>query len=331
MRMNAYKLAMAALLPLTVLACSSPPDDGVVGSSADELSGPGSTILWQQPSLAGIIGHLYVPSANKSKPAIGQFGLLLWQPDPKTSNGLLVPTTWAAGEKTGFDPSGTGTELAFQNMEGSSTVQASGRTVGAYLNSADLTAGSNEYKMMITPQIDFAGIAVFASADSLRVSLELQVPTATDGMQKESDTYVNSDLLFTDPSTGVEISFSGGMFHHGTQEPAAVCNVGTDPATGNVMVNCPLLPGAPYVTVGTASAHQQFATWRGFKAFAYSVSKAQFAAALVAVHDTYPKMTVSLNPGDYMLIEWHLNAELHYQTAAATLGWSMADAVIHTN
>lgn len=279
------------------------------------------TVLWQQPTLAGIAGNLNV---RKPHP-VGQFGLVLWQPNPSTPNGDLVPSTWSAGDKTGFYPTGAG-ELSFKDATGSSTAQAQGDTVGAYINSADIKA-STEFKMMVSPEVALAPVKPFDTERALVVSLKLQIPTATDAQQPGSNAYASSDLLLMDPH-GFSLSYSGKLFSHGGNPNHIAASLGIDAPTGNTMVNTPLRPAMPYLSLGNTSSTWQTAPWLGFKSFEYRISKAQFAAALAAIHQQYPQAKLSMNPADYTLTKWHLNAELHYQTAPASLGWSMKDAMI---
>jgi hypothetical protein len=281
--------------------------------------------FWQQPNFANITGHLYIPPANKIKPKIGEFALIGWQANPFSSDGLLVPATWDAGLKTGFIPTGADTEMAYRPLTNSSTAQAQGGTVGVYLNSADLIHGSKESKMMITPQINFATVRPFSAHGAVLVSLNLQVPTAVDSMNANSDTYVDLDLLWTDPANpAIRISYGTALFHHGARQGNPSGNIRIDPGTGNVMVNCPLLAGSPYATVITGS--EEIAPWLHMKPFAYRISKAQFAVALKAIQAL--GHTLSLDPAAYELTEFHLNAELHYGSAPSSLGWSMSNATI---
>lgn len=278
-----------------------------------------NTLLWQQPDLDAIT--VYVPPANHVQPLAGQFALILWQPDPATSNGLLVPNTWSAEDKTGLYSID---QLGFSNKAGSSVAQVSGAAVGAYINSADIRA-STQYKMMITPQVTFSPqTKPFVTANAIVVGLNVQVPTATDTEKPGSNSYVDSDLLFVDATTGTRISYSAGLFFHGHANPQGTCHIGFDvPSNGN-MVNCPMLPNMPYMSVGNTSTLWQGTPWRGYRHFWYRISKAQFAAAIKAVGHG------SENPDDYVLREFHLNAELHYQSAPASLGWSMKGVSIST-
>ena len=137
--------------------------------------------LFEQPSLDGIAGNFFVPPAAHKPPPVGIFSLILWQPNPNRGDGMLVPTQWAAGAKTGFYPSAPVDrhQSGFRDIPGTTTVQADGDTVGAYINSADLPAGSHKYKMMITPQYlaSPAGrVRPFGqSGRAILISLELQV------------------------------------------------------------------------------------------------------------------------------------------------------------
>ncbi|MFW5693417.1 MAG: hypothetical protein ACOCWL_04295 [Thermoguttaceae bacterium] len=91
-----------------------------------------------------------------------------WQRSPFTPEGKFIPVDWDAGAKTGlFIPHPRHKhQRGMRPAVGSTTAQMHGGVVGAYLNSADLSAeglddegrplpGSGGYKMMVTPQILF--------------------------------------------------------------------------------------------------------------------------------------------------------------------------------
>src|SRR6266851_10509311 len=95
--------------------------------------------LFDQPLESGIAGNLFVAHVTKAGMPKGTFDLVLLQPNPYTSTGYLVPTSWDAGSKTGFVPTLPSiAQLGFRNQVGTSTAQMEGDTVGAYLNSKDL-------------------------------------------------------------------------------------------------------------------------------------------------------------------------------------------------
>ena len=123
-------------------------------STGAEASAP-SESLFEQSSLDNVEGNYLVPLAAHKPPSDGAFHMILWQPNPNRPDGMLVHTTWSAGDKTGFYPSEPVEkhQAAFRDAPGASTLQIDGDVVGAYLNSADLPAGSRGYKMMMTPEI----------------------------------------------------------------------------------------------------------------------------------------------------------------------------------
>src|SRR5215472_11627449 len=63
-------------------------------------------LVFEQPTLTGIRGNFHVPQAEHRYPDEHPFNLLLWQVNPNRSDGELVPTTWKAGDRTGFYPKG---------------------------------------------------------------------------------------------------------------------------------------------------------------------------------------------------------------------------------
>jgi hypothetical protein len=302
---------------------------GCGGGSASSTSGMGSsggtgtgqgTILFTQPQESGIGGNLLVPLATQTKVPAGTFTLVLWQPNPYQSNGLLVPTSWDAGSQTGFTPSDpTTAQLGFQNLAGTSTAQMEGDTVGAYINSQDLPPSTADQKMMITPQFDFASGSQpmpFANSQSvLHGSVDLQIPTAVG-----SDVYVLADLLF-EGANGVRISYGVSIFRNGGAGTTA--GTGYDTPSSTYMLNSPLGVDETYITRATNSALATGTTWTGWRHFEWSISQAQFVSALQHLAAAFPVNVTSTDPTQYVLAEVHLNAEFHTKGQPAQLGWSM--------
>jgi hypothetical protein len=246
--------------------------------------------------------------------------MILWQPNPSSPSGLLVPTTWDAGARTGFAPtSPVSTQLGFQNQPGTSTAQMEDGIVGAYLNSADLPRAPTGQKMMITPQYLWSAgnePAPFASSTSvLNAQMDLQIPTAMG-----NSTYVTTDFLFEGPN-GVRISYGVKLFNNGSVDPV----IGGDyNADSNVYeLNSPLGLDQQFVTLAPGSATASTSPWTGWRHFQWTVSRVQFAAALKYLSAEHPGIIQSTDASKYLLAEVHLNAEFHFQPAAAELGWSM--------
>jgi hypothetical protein len=280
----------------------------------------GETILVQQTQESGIADNFVVPPAVHHPPPNGVLVLILWEPNPSTSNGLLVPTGWDASAKTGFSPVAplSVKQLGFQDKVGSTTAQMDGFTVGAYLNSADLPTSSSDQKMMITPQYEFLPgqePAPFLTPSSvLNAQMDLQVPTAAGPV-----TYVLADFLFRDPN-GVLLSYGVKIFANGLTNQ--IVGSGYDDPSGAYMLNSPLGIDQRFVALAPGSGLATGVTWRGWRHFAWSVSQPQFAAALAYLATQYPAFTV-LDPSKWVLIQTHLNAEFHFQASPAELGWSM--------
>jgi len=291
------------------------------GGSSGGGSGGGSTtdILFEQPQESGVTGGLYVPPATHKAPPKGVFALILWQANPDRSDGQLVPTAWDAGSQTGFTPSSASTaQLGFQNKAGTSTVQMDGDTVGVYLNSADLPSSTAGAKMMVTPQFIFTTgnepMPFASSNSSLSASMDLQVPTAL------GNAYVVADFEFTGPN-GVRISYGVALFHNGAGHPAVAS--GYDAPSNSYMLNSPLGVDQRFVTKAQGSGSYAGASWQGWQHFEWSISETQFVAALTYLAAKYPTQVQSIDPASYVLDKVHLNAECHFPSAPAELGWSM--------
>lgn len=287
-------------------------------------------VLFEQTSLGGVEGNYLVPLAQHRPPSSGAFHMILWQPNPNRSDGMLVPTSWRAGDKTGFYPSEpvAGHQSAFRDVPGSSVMQIDGDTVGAYINSADLREGSNGYKMMMTPETSIgpeAQVHPFTqSGRAMLVSLELQVPTAVDAHDAGSRTYVSVDLLFVDSSRGTKISYGCNLFFNGHPHRELGGHIRLDEPSHNMMVNSVVGMDNAWLVTLPGSAISQSAPWRGWKTFRFAITQQSFMAALSAYNQQAPG--VSTNPADYAFAKFHLNAELNYRTSAAELGWSMRHA-----
>jgi hypothetical protein len=161
------------------------------GSSSGGSSGgsSGTTVLFTQPQESDIAGHFSVPVAVRSPAPIGVFEMILWQANPSSSNGQLVPTGWNAGSMTGFSPSSPleSMQQGFQNTTSTSRAQMDADTVGAYINSADLPGSPVGQKMIITPQFTFT-------------PGNEPVPFSTSGSSLGASMYTRSILHFSQTS-----------------------------------------------------------------------------------------------------------------------------------
>lgn len=309
---------------------------------AQGMASAGEEVLFDQPALGDVAGHFHVPTAEHRYPTEHPFNLLFWERNPLTPNGDLVPTDWPAWERTGFRPSEPlmRHQLAIRNAPDASTVQAEGRTVGVYLNSRDLTEVSEGHQMMITPAFREprdAMVFPFARAGTMLVTtFDLQVPTAVDTYRPGSATYVVSDLQLEDRASHTRISYGTALFHHRPSPvrlPGAArlheAEVGVfDKGSKSYQIGNPLAPDSRLVRILPGSDVFQTQPWRGWRHFAMAISPENFQIGLIALHAQRPDFKGSTNPADYILVGWHLNAELQYATGPAELGWSMRDARI---
>jgi len=280
----------------------------------------GTTVLFEQPLESGITNNLFVAHVTKAGMPTGSWDLVLLQPNPYTSTGNLVPTSWNAGSQTGFVPASPSTaQLGFRNLAGTSTAQMEGDTVGAYLNSRDLPTTLSNRLMMISPQYKFPAGATpvpYASSTSLvNAEMDLQIPVAVG-----SKTYVTADFTFLDPN-GVRISYNVNLFHNGVAHLSVASNY--DSSEGFYILNSPLTAGQQFLTLAQGSASYTGASWLGWRHFQWTINQAQFVAALKYMVAKYPGKITSTDPTQYVLSEVHLNAEFHYSPAPAELGWSM--------
>lgn len=278
--------------------------------------------LFEQPLESGIANNLFVAHVTKAGMPKGTFDLVLLQPNPFTSTGYLVPTSWDAGSKTGFVPTSPSiAQLGFRNQTGTSTAQMEGDTVGAYLNSKDLPTTLSNQLMMISPQYIFPSGSTpvpFASSGSvLNGEMDLQVPTAVG-----KKTYVSADLSFLD-ANGVRISYSVVLFHNGITGGSLPISTNFNAAEHIYILDAPLRAGQQFISLVNGSASATGAPWVGFRHFQWTIDQAQFVAALKYLETKFPGKITSTDPTQYVLVEVHLNAEMNYSPAPAELGWSM--------
>jgi hypothetical protein len=291
-------------------------------------------VLFEQPSLDGVAGNFVVPPAVHRPPPDGVFHMVLWQPNPNRSDGMLVPMDWNAGDKTGFYPGAPVAkhQAGYRNEAGISALQIDGDTVGAYIKSADLPEGSHLYKMMMTPELSVAPAAQvhpFAQPErAILVSLELQVPTASDAHNEGSETYVDADLMFVDRNRGTKISYGCNLFFNGHPNIPPGGHIRLDEDSQNMMVNSRVGPQDNWVTLARGSAVSQGVPWTGWKTFQFAITEKNFIEALTAYSRQDSGAKISVNPADYAFAKFHLNAELHFKNAPAELGWSMRHARI---
>jgi len=325
---SSFIVSAAVVLTLSLTGAGSLNSLSVTQANAS------SDVLFEQPSLDGVEGNYLVPPAAHRPPPAGTFHMILWQPNPNRPDGMLVPTEWIAGDKTGFYPSAPVDrhQASFRNGSGISTLQIDGDTVGAYINSADLPAGSHKFKMMMTPEMSIAPPAqvhpFLRPGRAILVSLELQVPTAVDAHNDGSETYVSADLLFVDYSRGTKISYGCNLFFNGHPHREPGGHIKLDEDSQSMMINSAVGLQGGWLTVEPDSAVSQGAPWRGWKTFRFAITERNFIEALNAFNRQEAAARPSVNPADYGFAKFHLNAELHFRTSAAELGWSMRHAKI---
>jgi hypothetical protein len=280
----------------------------------------GTTVLIEQPTVSGIAKNIFVAHVAKAGMPTGTFDLVVEQPDPFTSTGNLVPTTWDAGSQTGFTPASPSTaQLGFRNVAGTSTAQMEDDMVGAYLNSKDLPTTLTYQKMMTAPQYTFPSgsesVPFASSTGVLSAEMDLQVPVAVG-----SDTYVDADFLFIGPN-GLRVTYGVKLFKNGAR--GALFGVLYDVPDNVYIINCPLETDTQFLTRASTSGSSAGTPWVGWQHFQWSIDQAQFVAGLKALAAKFPGQVKSTDPSDYAFSQVHLNAEFHYSPAPAELGWSM--------
>jgi hypothetical protein len=293
-------------------------------------------VLFEQAAVDDLARSFLVPLADPlhpNPPPADRLVLVLWQPNPKRSDGTLVPTSWTAGDKTGFYPTPPlEHQLGFEDRPGTTTVQARGGVVGAYLNAQEVSPATDFGKLMITPAFRWSDASAarpfFDPAQALLVSLELQVPTASDAHRPGSLAYVVAELEFTDRVSGTKLSYGSGLFLNGGYADSKSMDIAFDAESQSIMINAPDGDGSPTLLRVPGSGHFTATPWRGWRTFSYAIPRRAFSFALDRVRDRYPNAKASQDPADYRLTMFALNAEVQHEGGAAELGWSMRNARI---
>ena len=326
------KRAVVAVLLPAMMACNA--------SLAAAQTG---TLIFEQPELSGVPGNFFVPSSAVEKnkyPTSPPFKLIFWQGNPFQANGELVPSTWDARSKTGLDVGDDpNAQFSLRASGQSSTVQIRGRAVGAYLDSADLVNSRFRVDpaMMITPGIDLPDQKLFPFADpnqKLYQSLNLRIPTAVSQSRPHNTVYVVSDFLFIDRTTGTKLTYEVGLFHQNPHAPPLTweglikTEVGLfDTGTHSYQVGSPLSPLARLNEPVEGSALYSTLPWRDERYVAFTISWQNFKTGLESLK-AKGAYNGSMDPADYALRQWHLNAEMQYDQVPTQLGWSLSDAKI---
>jgi hypothetical protein len=181
-------------------------------------------------------------------------------------------------------------------------------------------------EMSVTPQ---AQVHPFLRRGrEILVTLDLQVPTAADAHNDGSATYISADLMFVDHSRGTKISYGCNLFFNGHPHREAGGHIKLDEDSQNMMINSAVGLQNAWLTAEPDSAVSQSAPWRGWKTFRFAITEGNFIEALNAFNQQNAAARPSVNPADYAFAKFHLNAELHFRTSAAQLGWSMRHAKI---
>jgi hypothetical protein len=292
-------------------------------------------VLFEQPETTNLSEHFFIPTAGPPPHRQGPdelFSLYLWQPNPYREDGKLVPASWRAGDKTGFYPrDAVHNQLGFQDVSGTTTVQAEGGVVGAYLNPSDETPDTDFGKLMITPVIrwpESKALRPFTNADNaIEVDMDLQVPTASSASRAGSIAYVVADLEFLDQTSRMKISYGCALFFH-KHDGLKSYPVGYDAPSNSVVANVPVIRDNPRITVLPGSAVYTGTTWRGWRNYRFVITAQNFGATLAAIRAKSPASKPSDNLADYKLTMYHLNAEINHSSAPAELGWSLRNTRI---
>jgi Putative Ig domain len=293
--------------------------------------------LFQLPAPTGIFAY---PSGSQNfwihggsgpnNPPNNVMGLIAEQANPAGAGDFVV-NGWNAGALTGFTPGSPSTaQLGYVSSGQTTSAQWQGNEVGVYLQSIDRPSDPGNSKMMITPQINYAGQSIYTSlSTTLLHYMLMQVPTATNTAGTGTkDVYVTVDSRYQGPG-GVFVATSVKIYSMaGSGIP--LVTVSQDIPTSTYLMNIPLDPtnAAGYMTVLAGEFTHN--TWSGLLPISFSVTGAQFQTGLQLLQTNYPSAfpnSTYVDPTQYTLLNSHINAEFHFtpSTDDCTLGWSASD------
>jgi hypothetical protein len=137
-------------------------------------------------------------------------------------------------------------------------------------------------------------------------------------------------LVFVDPKRRVKISYGIGIFsRRSIVKPHKVTQyISYDTPSKSWIIKCILVPGNSWIEIGPSSEQFQWIPWVGWRHFSCTITRTNFMNALKAMLEQQPQTKCSIDPADYQLSTFHLNAEITYETAPAQLGWSMRHALL---
>lgn len=309
----------------------------VVACPAAALASNTYNLVAQPNVLGGLASIFTVSTVKPNLNPIGQF--FIKQNQDVVSGQPDVPTDWPAGSRTGFFPPGaplTNWQIGILKPGGNASqnevTQGEGDTIGAYITSAAFPYRTHLNKVMVAPQYTFdvtKPIFPFSTPGSLlTTNFDLQVPYAhNDPRNPSNHPFVVSDI------TLAEVARDGTLFNRVVLHAGAFSagqggdneGINYDPATSSVLICAVIKPDSIYLTQLSGSATFSGSPWTGFRHFGFTQGTAQFAGGLSEAHKLYPAL--STDPADYVLLEWHLNAELTYDLRDLNLpidmGWSM--------
>ncbi len=294
--------------------------------------------LLAQPMVVGGLASIF--SVATVLPVINPVSQFFIKQNQDVVNGQRdVPTGWAAGNRTGFFPHGTplpnwqiGVPNSHGDPTGNEVTQGEGDTIGAYITSAAFPHGTHLNKVMVAPQYNFdlqnPTFPFRTPASLLTTNFDLQVPYAHNNPRiPEHHPFVVSDI------TTAEIDGHGNTFNRVTLHASAFSSgqgggnegIMYDAATNSVIISGVIRPASIYLNQLPGSATFSGSPWTGFRHFGFTQDTSQFARGLADAHKIFPQL--STNPADYVLVQWHLNAELTYDNSDLNLpidmGWSL--------
>ena len=243
------------------------------------------------------------------------------QNNPQTGNGAYNINPWNAGALTGFIPNNPSTaQLGYAPGGQTTTGQREGTTCGAFLQSTDQPTFTTGQNMGIWPQEDYSPqIPMFTDPSVVMThSMSIQIPTATGN---GNQAYVNVDNRFQGPN-GVWVSFNITVFRNGVSSIGVTTSYVSNVNTYLILVPLGVTGSSTYLN--TVSGSFTGTPYTGYRPLSWTISYAQFAAALNLLNTAYPGVLTSLNPQDYTLQRIHLNAEIAVAPPTLIdLGWSM--------
>jgi hypothetical protein len=264
--------------------------------------------LFSQPRIGAdsVDSHVF---ANEVPPP-GNFAVVLWQ---MGSNAAKARVNWDVGQYTGFRPTGDNVawyQRGSNKNTNSTAVQLKDRTVGIWLNTANIACSSEV--IPIVAQYDWpSNTLIYPWQDRenvLSIAFEMQIPFAE--RRGEGQAYVTAPFLFHDTSLNKAFWLNLQIFDFREPLPEQVIHDACVECTNQPIVVSSFTKNTHFGRIASGSALFSAVPWHGFRYFEYRISAAEFTRIIAALRENTGQVW-SFEFGHYRLTHVNINPEIY--------------------